>query len=137
MKVRKNTLFLLAAIIWSFAGINILRIGILTYKDNIKIINFILSFLTFLIFSKFIFLKLVKKHTLRINNYKSEKQLFINFFDLKSFIIMAFMIGLGIFIRVTNLLPNSFIAFFYTGLGSGLVFSGLAFGKQYIENIKK
>lgn len=135
MKVKKETLFLIAAIVWSFAGINILKIGILAYRDNLKIFNFILSFLTFFIFSNFIFSKLVKKHEIRINNYKMDKQLFIKFFDLKSFIIMAFMMGLGIFIRKTNIFSEQFIAFFYTGLGTSLFLAGIMFGNIYIKKI--
>lgn len=136
MKVKKNTLFLLAAIVWTFAGINVLKIGILAYKTNLEIFNFALSILIFFLFSKFVFLKLVKKHTTRIDNYKNDKQLFINFFDLKSFLIMAFMISLGIFIRKTNAFSEQFIAFFYTGIGASLLMAGLAFGKKYIERLK-
>jgi hypothetical protein len=65
-----------------------------------------------------VFYKLTNKHTIRIQGYEEEKQLFYKFFDLKSFLIMAFMISFGIIIRSFHLLPERFIAVFYTGLGT-------------------
>ena len=115
MKIKKRTLLLLAAIVWMIAGFNILRIGIETYAAYKSVINFILSLLVFLFFWFMIFYKLTVKHTDRIQNYQEERQFFLNFFDLKSFLIMAFMITFGITIRTFHLLPDRFIAVFYTG----------------------
>lgn len=96
MKIKKRNLLLLAAIVWMIAGFNILRIGIETYVAYKSVINFILSLLVFLFFWFMIFYKLTVKHTDRIQNYQEERQFFLNFFDLKSFLIMAFMITFGI-----------------------------------------
>ncbi|MFU0464278.1 hypothetical protein ACMZ7W_01660 [Gardnerella vaginalis] len=135
MKVSKNTLLLIACLVWGFAGFNILRIGIIAYSNFLSAINFVLSLAVFAIFQVFIFGKLVKKHTARINSYKENKQFFLKFFDVKSFIIMAFMITFGITIRATNLAPERFIAVFYTGLGSALALAGLLFGYQFVKNL--
>lgn len=135
MKVSKNTLLLIACLVWGFAGFNILRIGIIAYSNFLSAINFVLSLVVFAIFQVFIFGKLVKKHTARINSYKENKQFFLKFFDVKSFIIMAFMITFGITIRATNLAPERFIAVFYTGLGSALALAGLLFGYQFVKNL--
>ena len=132
MKIKKRTLLLLAAIVWMIAGFNILRIGIETYAAYKSVINFILSLLVFLFFWFMIFYKLTVKHTDRIQNYQEERQFFLNFFDLKSFLIMAFMITFGITIRTFHLLPDRFIAVFYTGLGAALFLAGITFGRNYI-----
>ena len=68
----------------------------------------------------------------RIHEFEEELQLFYKFFDLKSFLIMAFMISFGIIIRKFRLLPDRFIAVFYTGLGAALFVAGLLFGKNYL-----
>lgn len=68
MKVRKKQLLLAAGIIWGFAGINILRIGILAYRQNWSVRNALFSLAVFVIFRAMIFGKLVKKHTVRIMN---------------------------------------------------------------------
>ena len=137
MKIKKINLFLLAAIVWSIAGFNVLRIGLVTYPPYITIINIILSIVVFMLFQTFVFGKLVKKHTKRIFAYEEEKQYFWNFFDLKSFIIMAFMISFGVIIRKFNLMPDRFIAVFYTGLGASLFLAGISFGIVYFRNIFK
>ena len=66
MKVKRNTLLLLACLIWSAAGFNILRIGLMAYPAYRAGINYLLSTLVFVVFQVFIFGKLVKKHTARL-----------------------------------------------------------------------
>lgn len=125
--INKIYLLLLDGIIWLSAGFNILSIGLKCYKNNLSLLNIILSIIIFLLFHIFVFSKLVKKHSIRILGYIEEKQYFWKFFDLKSLIIMIFMITLGVCIRTFKLAPISFIAFFYTGLGSALILAGINF----------
>lgn len=68
MKVKKKTLLLIACAVWSAAGFNILRIGLLSYSPYISVINILLSLAVFAVFQYFIFGRLVKKHTARIQN---------------------------------------------------------------------
>ena len=131
MKVKRNTLLLLACLVWSAAGFNILRIGLLAYPAFLTVLNFLLSALVFAVFQRFIFGKLVKKHTARINSYKEERHFFLKFFDGKAFAIMAVMMTGGIGLRMSGLAPERFIAVFYTGLGAALLLAGLLFGHNY------
>lgn len=137
MKVKRNTLLLLACLVWSLAGFNILRIGLMTYKGYLSIINLLLSVLVFTMFQIFVFGKLVKKHTSRINAYLDERHFFLKFFDLKSFIIMAVMMTGGIVLRTSGIEPEQFIAVFYTGLGASLMLAGLLFGCNYGKAVLK
>ena len=132
LKVKNKTLLMIASIVWMFAGFNVLRIGLLAYSDNVTILNLCLSLIVFCLFQFFVFNKLVKKHTKRILSYK-EKQLFIHFFDLKSFLIMGFLMSGGIYLRTLTFIPSQFIAFFYTGLGSSLFLAGVLFGVEYLK----
>lgn len=43
MKVKRNTLLLLACLVWSVAGFNILRIGLASYGAYVSITNLLLS----------------------------------------------------------------------------------------------
>ena len=133
MKVKKNTLLLIACFVWTAAGFNILRIGIMTYASYLSLLNIILSAAVFGIFQYFIFGRLVKKHTKRISDYEEEKHFFLKFFDLKSFIIMAFMMTGGIYLRTSGLGPERFIAVFYSGLGASLFLAGILFGINYFK----
>lgn len=135
MKVKKINLLLLASIVWMIAGFNILRIGVISYHNNLRAINFLISVVIFLVFWSMVFYKLVKKHTLRIVHYEEEMQFFLKFFDVKSFCIMAFMMTFGIGLRVSGICPNVFIAIFYTGLGTALFLAGLLFGYNYFHQM--
>lgn len=133
MKVKKKTLLLIDCAVWSLAGFNILRIGILSYPPYISAMNILLSIVVFTVFQYFIFGRLVKKHTDRIQNYEEERHFFMKFFDVKSFIIMAIMMSGGIYLRASSLAPERFIAVFYTGLGSSLLLAGILFGKNFLQ----
>ncbi len=50
MKVKRNTLLLLACLVWSGAGFNILRIGLASYGAYVSITNLLLSGVVFLLF---------------------------------------------------------------------------------------
>lgn len=131
MKVKRETLLLLACLVWSAAGVNILRIGLQSYKEYATGLNLLLSAAVFTVFQMFVFGRLVKKHTGRIQGYGEERQFFLKFFDAKAFAIMAVMMGGGIGIRVSGLAPERFIAVFYSGLGASLLLAGLLFGRNY------
>lgn len=137
MKVKKKTLLLIACFVWIAAGFNIARIGILAYPAYVSVLNFILSAAVFAVFQKFIFGRLVRKHTARITGYTEEYQFFWKFFDLKAFIIMAVMMTGGIYLRVSGLAPDRFIAVFYSGLGVSLLLAGVLFGRNYCKVLRK
>lgn len=50
MKVKCSTLLLLACLVWSASGFNILRIGLLTYPAYLSMLNVLLSMLVFAVF---------------------------------------------------------------------------------------
>lgn len=133
MKVKRNTLLLIACFVWCAAGFNILRIGVLAYPDYLGIMNFALSLVVFVVFQLFVFGKLVKKHPARIAAYEEELHFFLKFFDAKSFAIMAFMMTGGIALRSSGIVPERFIAVFYTGLGASLLLAGILFGVNFIK----
>lgn len=136
MKVKKQYLLLIACLVWIVAGVNIVRIGMEAYAQYLNLFNILLSAVVFIIFQLFVFGKLVKKHTGRILAYE-ERQWFIKFFDVKSFIIMAVMMTGGIWLRVSGVAPERFIAVFYSGLGFSLVLAGILFGFHFTKNTIK
>ena len=133
VKVRRNTLLLIAALVWSAAGFNILRIGLLACPPYRTIVNYLLSAVVFTVFQIFIFGRLVNKHTARISAYEEELHFFLKFFDVKSFIRMAVMMTGGIWLRSSSVAPDWFISFFYTGLGASLLLAGLLFACNFAK----
>ena len=127
--VNRQVLLITAGIVWIVAGANILRIGIVTWLNDSQYWLFKMGEATvvFLLFFILIFRRLYYKHTERITQKKQEKNCPFSFFDVKSWIVMIFMISLGISIRSLHLLPTSFISVFYTGLSLALSATGALF----------
>lgn len=126
--VKKRTLLGIAGVVWLIAGFNVARLGVIAYNDLTKItfLHILLSILVFTAFG-FMFYKMSIKHNKRIKSYPEEYNPFWHFFDLKSYLIMAFMMGGGIWLRSSGLVPEVFIAVFYTGLGLALASAGILF----------
>ncbi len=133
LSVHKHTLILIAGIVWAIAGFNIFRIGLVAYQGNFIWWRALLSTAVYTVFQIFIFGKMVGKHTDRILQYEEERQNFFRFFDTRSYLIMAFMMTLGIGLRVSGAVPNGFIAYFYTGLGASLLTAGVLFLIRYFR----
>ena len=110
--VNRQILLIIAGTVWIIAGGNILRIGIVTWMNNSHDWMFKIGEATivFLLFFVLIFKRLYYKHTRRIDEKKKTRNCPFSFFDVKSWIIMIFMISLGITIRSFHLLPDSFIS---------------------------
>lgn len=126
--VKKRTLFAIAGCVWILAGFNVARLGVLAYFSLKTVVWFqpLLSAVVFLLFGA-MFFKMSFKHTKRIHGFLEPTRPFWHFFDLKAYCIMAFMMGGGIWLRYSGLVPNEFIAVFYTGLGLALALAGVIF----------
>lgn len=133
LHVKKRTLLAIAGCVWLIAGINVARLGILSYGKlpQIKIIHILLSLAVFCAFG-LMFFKMSIKHTKRIKGYEEEFRPVWHFFDLKAYIIMAVMMGGGIWLRSSGLVPDKFIAVFYTGLGCALALAGVLFWIMFL-----
>lgn len=83
------------------------------------------SYSGFLLFFGFIFGNYTE--STHIASVKRKKELSFSFFDVQGWIVMAFMITIGILSRLFHLLPESFIAVFYTGLSLALIGTGIRF----------
>lgn len=133
MKVKKEYLLLIAGMAWIIAGISVAKIGINYYDKYLNVLNICLSISVFLIFFLLIFKKMVFKHRLRIINYLDSYQSIFKFFDIKSYIIMAFMMSMGITLRSMTFVSREFIAVFYTGLGLALFLAGVLFVSNFYD----
>ena len=126
--VKKRTLLAVAGCVWLAAGVNVARLGILSYMEleSFGVLQILLSAAVFCAFGA-MFFRMSMKHTRRIMGYAEETRPIWNFFDLKAYIIMAVMMGGGIWLRNSGLAPDVFIAVFYTGLGCALALAGVLF----------
>lgn len=127
-KVRHWMLYLLDGIIWTGAGVNILRIGITTWAGG-SFRWYVAAIASIAILMAFgaMFSSIVRKNRTRIDAMEDEKVFFWKMMPLKSWIILAFMMTLGIMLRSSGIASDFFIAFFYCGLGTALLSSGIRY----------
>ncbi|WP_455792020.1 hypothetical protein [Clostridium butyricum] len=134
-RVEKRSLLLIAGFIWGFAGFRVLTLGLGDVESNKGnlIFSLIFSSIVFYIFLKFVFNKIIKKHTKRIIKNTLEKQCVFSFFDFKSYCIMGFMIFLGITVRSAKIFNPVYVGTFYIGLGLALFVAGVLFLESSIK----
>lgn len=128
-RVNKQKLLYIAGCVWIIAGVNILRIGVVTWMHDTSNCWFFKAgeaVVVFLLFLNFVFLRLFRKHSERIAQ-KGEKSCPFSFFDTKGWIVMLIMISFGVTVRRFHLFPDSFISVFYTGLSLALITTGVLF----------
>jgi hypothetical protein len=85
--------------------------------------------LSVLVFAGFylMFTGIVRKYSERIHALPGPKEPIYKTFSLKGYLIIAFMISLGISLKYIPGIPDSFFAWFYLGLGPGLLSAGIRF----------
>lgn len=129
IKASKRTLFILGGALWGFAGGRILKLGYEDLFSNARnpILFLVISAAVFMMFYKFIFSKMVKKHVKRIVSSDLVKHCIFSFFDFKGYIIMAFMITGGITLRNSGIINPIYLGSFYLGLGMALFLSGATY----------
>ena len=127
--IPKNRLMLIAGVVWCLAGAMVSGIGIpLLWEFGFtQEMLYPLAGVVFLVFYFLIFSRLVIKHTERIRARPEQRLPVWNFFDTSSYIVMAIMMTGGMWLRLSRVVPNWMIAFFYSGLGVALFFCGVRF----------
>lgn len=154
MRVPKAWLLVANGLIWGAAGVNILRLGIaalhrcvaaspdggLAAADVVPVGNIgasgiaygslllalLLAMAVFLAFH-FMFTSIVRKNRSRIRECSADRMPLWQMMPLKSWLVLAFMMSLGISLKLTGLASDFFMSFFYTGLGAALAESGLRY----------
>ena len=106
-------MLLIAGCVWIIAGINILRIGIITWLNDAHYWLFKVgeAIVVFLLFFQFVFRRLFVKHSERISQ-KGEKNCPFSFFDVKGWTVMIFMITFGVTIVISNCFPTPLFRYF-------------------------
>ena len=127
--IPKRGLLYVATLIWAFVSFRIISIGVEDiFENTLRYWIFIpIGVVLSLPFFRFFFLRISRKHIKRMLNAKSERPCLFSFFDVKSYLIMMFMIALGISIQKLKIVPLLYVGTFYISLGLSLFFSAMCF----------
>ena len=127
--IPKNYLILIAGLVWCGAGAIVCVIG-LPLEFGLApshLVLFPLAAAIFIAFYFLVFSRLVRKHTGRIRARPEDRLPFWLFFNASSWAVMVVMMGGGLTLRLSHLMPDWMIAFFYSGLGVALFLCGVSF----------
>lgn len=135
----KRTLLVIAGMLWLIAGVNVVVVGINAYiaaaaQPVILAALIAGSAVVFALFFLRIFKPYTAKHAARIAAMTDERVPALRFMDRKGYIMIIAMIALGAGLRLSGIVPDWFIAFFYTGLGTALALTGILFLKRAIQS---
>ena len=127
--IPKRGLLFIATLVWGFVSYRIITIGLEDIFKNTPLywVFILAGVLLSIPFFRFFFLRISNKHIKRMLNAKSERPCLFSFFDVKSYLIMAFMIALGITMQKIKIVPLLYIGTFYISLGLSLLFSAIHF----------
>jgi len=129
VSVPKNQLMLVAGVVWCIAGAMVMLVGlpleIRLAPTELALVP--LAIAIFLTFYLMVFSRLVRKHTRRIRAKTEDRLPVYQFFNASSWAVMLVMMGGGMAIRMSHLVPDWAIAFFYSGLGIALFLCGMRF----------
>ena len=128
LRIPTKHLLLVNGLLWTAIGTRIALIGVDAYRRlaSIPCWYFLLSAAVFAGFW-FMFTGVVRKYAARITAMTEARTSIFKTFSLKGYLIIAFMITLGITLKRLPQVPDSFIAWFYCGLGPGLLSAGIRF----------
>lgn len=128
--IRISGLLAVNGLMWTAIGTKITVTGVSSYlKSGVTPALWWMIPLSVLVFAGFyaMFTGVVRKYAARILAMPEPKQPVYKTFSLKGYLIIAFMIGLGITLKHIPGIPTSFFAWFYCGLGPGLLSAGIRF----------
>jgi len=140
--VRKEHLLLMQVLCWMGPGIKILTVGInslLVVAENDSNMVWWLIGITVIVAIGFsiMFDRFIRRYTIRILNFEQPRKSIFAFFDLRGYILIFFMMCLGIGLKFIPGMPTAFFAGFYPGLGMALTIAGIRLITSWIKAIKQ
>lgn len=133
IRVPRHWLFFSIAVIWMFASFRIFMTaweGIISTQTSM-VLFILVSFMGSVIFTRLVFSKVTVRYILRIHNLEAERPSIFNMMSGKSYLLLAFMIAMGITFSRLNILPVNIFSMFLGALGLSLFTSSLQFFRAW------
>ncbi len=126
--MRRRHLFILAALIWGVPGVGITLKGIAAYRNAAsgELWWMLLGTAAVCLWFYFLFSRIVNRYSERILALPQKVNALMAF-PPSGWVLIVFMMGLGITLRYIPDIPYQFTASFYCGLGPMLILSAAKF----------
>jgi len=131
----KIILIVVGASFWAIAAYRILDIGIRLIEHHALHywLNYLIGLAGTVPFFLLVFRKISKRYLDRIIHHRSERPCVFGFFDLRGYLLMSFMIALGILVSRWQIIPELYKGTFFISLGLSLTASAIYY---VVEGIK-
>ena len=126
--MKRKHLYAVAAVIWGIPGITITLKGISAYGKQPSENLWWLLMITAGVISGFflMFRRIVDRYCIRISSLPDNVRI-LQTFPARGWILIVFMMGLGIALKHIPGIPSAFTASFYSGLGPMLLLASFRF----------
>ncbi len=141
LPVNREHLLLMQVLCWLAPGIKILVTGIKALlqvgtENPERIWWLALIAIAVMVAFSAMFHKFIIRYTKRILGFTERKKSLFAFFDLRGYILIFFMMGLGISLKLIPGIPSEFFAGFYPGLGAALSIAGIRYLASWWKALK-
>lgn len=136
--VNKSFLLFLSGLMWLCVGIMLCSFAVRWLVDFGKSISYLfaaIGFMAALFIHHFGFLKVADKNLGRIS-YLNGKPCVFSFMSWKSYLIVMFMVTLGITLRHSSI-PKQYLSVLYIGIGLALFLSSIRYFRVLISELMK
>jgi len=128
--LKPRILLIIGHVLWAIAGLNIAIIGLRCALQVHLWWVYLAAIPVFLVFRYAIFGPVGDKYAQRIIDFPPQRIPIWKVYTLPGYLIMVFMIALGVTLRVGHLIPTWSIAFIYLGLGLALLIASMKYFSQ-------
>jgi len=142
LPVNREHLLLMQVLCWLGPGVKIFTTGVKAMAEasshhSGRVWWLVLIAVAVAVAFSLMFNNFVKRYTRRILDFPERKKSLFAFFDLHGYILILFMMGLGISLKFIPRMPAEFFAGFYPGLGAALSIAGLRYFISWIKAVRK
>ena len=137
--VKNKWLLILSGLMWTGVGVLLSGLAIkwlIVYTPLQIIAVTVFGLLLGILIATFGFNKIVHKNIRRIKNYQDKVCLFA-FQEWKSYLLIAVMMSMGIFLRRSTLIPKLWIAPVYFAIGFALFVNSFIYYRSFINNFNE
>ena len=137
--VPKVVLIALGAALWGFAAFRILKMGFVFIEKHAlhHLLNYFIGIAGFVPFFLLVFRKVSLRYITRIKNLPQKRPCIFAFFDVRAYVMMSFMITMGIGFSHWKVIPELYKGTFFISLGLSLLASSFFYiveGVQFVRN---
>lgn len=136
LPVAKRHLLFVNAIVWGAPGVKVLVTGVQSYLaiwPSRIIVWLALGTVAVLAGFLWMFSRIVSRYSDRIMAFPEKKKSILAFLPVRGWVLVIFMMCLGISLKFIPGIPTEFFASFYPGLGTALVVAGATFFSNWLK----